>query len=58
MIQTPMGVVQVKVYDTDTEYKMAEEIRYLKHTKKNCKKTMFFLMFVIVAIFVTMGIVL
>ena len=31
------GVVQVKIYDTDTEYELAREVRIIKKQFNKCK---------------------
>lgn len=55
LISTPPSVVQVKIYDTDLEYEMANEIRELKRQRRFCERTLIFLGVVIIAMVVVVA---
>ena len=47
----PFGVVQVKIYDTETEYRMANTIQRLRKENIGCKRVIVLLsLFLVLAI--------
>ena len=52
MIAHPIGVVKVNIYDTDTEYKLAEEIRVLRKQFDKCERAFIFVSVLLVAMVV------